>query len=226
GIWAGIAHAHAQVGDTAAAAQAAGRALLELAAVNKAELSDDDQAEAQEAAIRVGASRWAVEPAVAPPTSRLHIRTEPGEIGQTCVALHDPAGAVLKRQCTYGVVWPASARPDPTGQMLVLAVQPLPAWTELWLFRRGADGWQLEVLPPAAAEPVLGYVEFAGWVGGASPRLLLAREARADGRLRRSFEVLALDSLAIERQASRPDLLVLFGRHADARWRAQTVSLR
>jgi len=54
----------------------------------------------------------------------------------------------------------------------------------------------------------------------------MAREARVDGRVQRSFEVLRLDTLAVERQASTPSLLVLFGRWQDVAWKRQTVALR
>ena len=81
-------------------------------------------------------------------------------------------------------------------------------------------------LPPAAAAPGLGYVEFAGWTPGPNRRLLLAREALADGRPTRRFEVLSLDTLTTERFASTPQLLAAFGPWADAGWKRDTVSLR
>jgi hypothetical protein len=64
GLWAGLAFERARQGlDATAAGQ---RAVQELAAVDKTALTDDDQADAQEAALRVGASRWAVRHAPAP----------------------------------------------------------------------------------------------------------------------------------------------------------------
>jgi hypothetical protein len=173
--------------------------------------------------VRVGASRWAALPGV-PVQARLTVSTQPGEPGQTCVLLGEEK-ATLARRCTWGTVWTASARMAPDGRTLALAVQPLAGWTELWLFRQQAQGWEVTVLPPAASEPGLGYVEFAGWVPR-SPKMLLAREARIDGRVRRSFEVFNLETLATERQASTPQLLVLFGQWQDALWKSQTVSLR
>ena len=80
-------------------------------------------------------------------------------------------------------------------------------------------------LAPALDNPNLGYVEFAGWVPR-SPKMLLAREARVEGRVRRSFEVFNLETLTTEKQASTPQLLVLFGQWQDALWKSQTVSLR
>ena len=93
------------------------------------------------------------------------------------------------------------------------------------LLREGADGWTLDVLPPAVTEPGLGTVEFAGWVPGGA-HVLLAREARVDGRLRRGFELLALGTLQPEKSASSPQLLSAFSRWQDAHWRRQTLLLR
>jgi hypothetical protein len=133
--------------------------------------------------------------------------------------------APLARRCTYGSVWLASARAEPQGRALALAVQPLAGWRELWVFRRRAEGWAVDVLPPAASEPGLGYLEFAGWVPGTS-KLLVAREAKVEGRFKRSFEVLSLETLAAEKQASTPSLLALFGKWQDPAWKRATVSLR
>jgi hypothetical protein len=69
-------------------------------------------------------------------------------------------------------------------------------------------------------------VEFAGWVPGAQPRLLVARESRTEGRFQRRFEVLALDTLDAVKQASTPHLLVAFGQWSDVQWRRRTVALR
>lgn len=214
-----------------AARAAAERALHALAAVNKAELSDDDQADYTQAAIRTGASRWAAEPLGAA-SARLAVTTVPGQPGETCVLLTDArhgADSPLLRRCTWGVVWAASASASANGDALALAVQPLAGWRELWIFRRSSGGWSVDVLPPAPATSSLGSdlgcVEFAGWVPGGE-RVLLARESRVDGRFRRSFEVVNLATTAVEKQASTPALLVLFGRWQDPRWKQQTVSLR
>jgi len=241
GAWSALAFAHARrVEPTLAAARsAAERSLQELAAVNKAELTDEDQGEYSAAAIRTGASRWAAEAVpgavLATAAPRLAVQTVPGQPGETCVLLTDAkhgAAAPLLRRCTWGTVWAASASVSPNGQALALAVQPLAGWRELWLFRQGADGCSVDVLPPAAGTPIgsdIGYAEFAGWVASKEPggeRLLLAREARVEGRVKRSFEVLKLDTLATEKQASTPSLLVLFGKWQDAAWKRQSVSLR
>ena len=226
GVWATLAFQRARAGDTSPAA--AQRAIDELAAVDKNELGDDEQVEYNDAALRVGASRWGALPAL-PPAGRLALRSEPGEPGQTCLLLADAqvgdVKAPLLRRCTFGTLWLSSARLHPDGRSAVVSVQPLEGWTELWVLRARSEGWTVDVLPPAASEPGLGYLEFAGWVPGAR-KLLVAREARIDGRLRRSFEVLSLETLNSEKQASAPQQLSLFGQWQDARWKQQTVSLR
>jgi hypothetical protein len=228
-VWSTVAFEKARAEQSGAAA--AQRAIDELAAVNKTELADDDLPEYADAAVRVGASRWAALPAVQAP-GRLHVLTQAGEPGQTCVLLTDDKHDALNplaRRCSFGVVWLASARVSSDGRSVALAVQPLATWTELWLFQAPAlptdKTWDVAVLPPAATDPGLGYLEFAGFVPG-TPKMLMAREARLDGRFKRSFEVFNLSSLSTEKQASTPQLLVLFGKWQDAQWKSQTVSLR
>jgi hypothetical protein len=231
GVWSSLAFQQARRDDVPAAAAAAQRAIAELAAVDKAELSDDDQRDYNDAAIRVGASRWAAEPVPSAASTGLAVRTEPGQPGETCVVLVDaktPAASpvrALARRCTFGRVWAASARANAQAQALALAVQPLDGWRELWIFRRDGGSWSVDVLPPAAQGPELGYVEFAGW-GPGIDRLLVARETRIDGRFKRSFEVLKLGSLVTEKQAGSPDQLSAFARWQDPAWKRQTVSLR
>ncbi len=225
GVWASLAWEHSRRGE--ASAEAAARAVDELAAVNKSELADEDQYAYSEAAVRTGASRWAASGAV-PPKSGLAVVTTAGDPGQTCVLLTDAkhgAAAPLLRRCTYGTVWAASASANPSGTALALAVQPLDTWRELWVFEKGGEGWSLNVLPPAANDPGIGYAEFAGWVPGGR-RLLAVREARVDGRWKRSFEVLRLDTLSTERRADRPDFLSTFYRWQSPAWKRETVSLR
>lgn len=209
---------------------AAQRAVDALAALNRAELADEDYAAESEAAIRVSASRWAAVPAADANTAgaRPRIVTQPGEPGQTCVLLVDaqhPAAHPLHQRCTFGVAWTASASTSPNGKAVALAVQPLAGWRELWLYRQTAEGWMLDTVPPGSNAPGLGTLEFAGWVPGGE-RLLALREAVVEGRAKRSFEVWKLDTLAVEKQTSNPGLLVLFGKWQDPVWKQMTVALR
>jgi hypothetical protein len=221
GVWAAIAFGQSRGGQAPQAA--AQRALDELAGVNKASLGDEEAADYTEAALRVGAVRWAAEPL--PSAGRLQVLLRAGEPGQTCMQLMDTTRKLAER-CTYATVWAASARPSADGRALALAVQPMEGWAELWVWRQQPGGWTLDVLPPAGSGPGLGYAEFAGWVPGNARKLLVAREARVEGRSIRRFEVLNLDTLATERYAGTPQMLAAFGRWADAQWRRSTVSLR
>lgn len=228
GVFASLAFQQARRAEAPTAA--AQRALAELAAVNKLELTDNDRQDYNDAAIRVGASRWAAETTL-PRFAKLTLATEAGQAGETCVALYEnkadgkPGKEAVAKRCTYGIVWAASASAHPDGQALALAVQPLDAWRELWVFRKSAGKWSIDVLPPASNDPELGYVEFAGWVRGA-PQLLLARETRIAGRLRRNFEVARMDTLTAEKQAGDPGALAAFNRWQDAAWKRQSVILR
>lgn len=224
GVWSAIAYHRARRGEPADAA--AHRAIAELAAMKQAELSEEDRAEFNTAAMRVGSSRWGAAPAPAAAGS-LRLETEPGRPGETCVSLHagKDGTASLARRCTYGVVWTGSAASNREGNALTVGVQQAEAWLELWVFHRTARGWTVRVLPPAASTPETGYAELAGWVPGGR-EMLVAREARGDGRYRRTFEVVRLDTLAVARQASDPANLGPFQRWQDAAWKTATVSLR
>ena len=240
GLWASLAYQHArQLKPNAQAIQSAGqRALDELAAVNKTELMESDASTYDEAAIRVGASRWAAEtqPAIsgvttsAPNTlaSALALITAPGQPGQTCVYLvdaeHNEKNALQKR-CTYGIVWNASISVSRDGQALALAVQPQDSWRELWVFQQKADGWHTEILPPGLDSPTLGYIEFSGWVPG-NQEMLATREIKKDGRYQTRFETISLDTLETQKSAEKPSSLTPFYRWQDPAWKAKTVSLR
>jgi len=224
-VWAELAFEQARRG--AAPQSSANRALLELASVRKSDLSDQDCVDYADAAVRVGASRWAAEPAVVR-AGPLLIRTTGGASGETCVLLLDAdhdANDPLVRRCTYATVWPASAASNPSGTALALAVQPLAAWRELWLFRRSAAGWTVTVIPPASDDVGVGYIEFAGWAPGGE-QMLTAREAMIDRHLRRSFEVVNIRSLVVERRSQTPELLRAFNRWQDPNWRQGTVAAR
>jgi hypothetical protein len=229
-LWSAVAFQRARRGE---ATQEAGElALQALAAVDPKQLAEADASAYADAAIRVGASRWAAQPAL-PATPGLGIALSPGEPGQTCIDLVErgvrqgtkASPASLLRKCTYATVWPTSARSDASGSALVLAVQPLDAWRELWLFRREGDGWRVDVLPPGDELPELGYVEFAGWVPGGK-QLLVARELRRGNAFERRFELVDRDSLVVLKHAAEPAHLSLFYRWQDAAWKQQTVSLR
>jgi hypothetical protein len=214
------------------AVDVAQKSLADLAGVSKSELTDVDQSAYNDAAMRVNASRWAAMSAViaAKAGSRNpFIVTVPGQPGETCVLLvdakHDEKSP-LARRCTYAIVWANSASLNREGSALALAVQPLEAWRELWLFRKDArGGWGISVLPPATTNPDLGYAEFAGWVPGGK-QVLVAREARGEGKYKKTFEVLKLASLTAERQAAEPAMLGAFNRWQDAGWKGGSVSLR
>jgi hypothetical protein len=227
GLWSTLAFERARQGQSSDLA--ARRALAELAGIAKSELTDVDQAAYNDAAMRTNASRWAALPlATAAPARWPAIVTAPGQPGETCVMLVDAkndATRPLAKRCTYALVWPQSATLDREGNALALAVQPLEAWRELWVFRKRANGWSIDVVPPAASGPDVGYVEFAGWVPGGK-QMLVAREAREGGKFKRDFQVLRLDSLAVERRAAEPRSLQAFQRWQDPGWKRMTVSLR
>jgi hypothetical protein len=227
-VWSTLAYERARLGEPAQAA--AERAIAELASVRPMELAEDDQAAYNEAAMRVNASRWAAVPvAVGTPVgARPAIVTQAGQPGETCVLLVDAkhdASQPLARRCTYAQVWPQSASVNREGNALALAVQPMDAWRELWLFRLQGKQWTIDVLPPATLQPELGYAEFAGWVPGGQ-QVLVAREARGEGRYRRSYEVVALDTLVTQRQSGEATALGPFQRWPDAGWKRMSVANR
>jgi hypothetical protein len=226
-VWSTLAYQRMRTGGDATAA--ANRALTELGAINKAELTDEDKQNYNDAAVRVSASRWASYSAPAIKTDqRLHVVTVPGESGETCIELVDAkhaASGPLAKRCTYGIVWTASATVNREATAVAVAVQPTEAWREMWVFHRAGDGWKIRVVPPAVTTPDVGYAEFAGWVPGGA-KMLVAREATGDGKSLRRFEVVRLDTFATERQASDPSVLRAFQAWQDPSWNRETLSMR
>ncbi|HET7064597.1 MAG TPA: hypothetical protein VFI49_09995 [Rudaea sp.] len=225
-VWASIAFERTRHGESAQ--EAANLAVQELTGINKLELADDDLGAYNDAAMRVGASRWGAEPAQAMPPAGLAIMTSPGQPGETCIKLLDRKRDLvhpLLQRCTFGTVWANSAKSNPYGSALALAVQPLESWRELWLFHLAGDGWRVDVVPPGDDAPELGYIEFAGWVPGGG-QMLAAREVRSAGKFTRSFEVLDLETLAVRKRVDNPQALSVFYRWQDPAWKGQTVSLR
>ncbi|MGL5632918.1 MAG: hypothetical protein ACRDD3_11210 [Azovibrio sp.] len=234
GVWASLAYQRVRRPDLGPeAVMAAGsRALKELAAINKAELVDrSDLLSYSDAAIRVGASRWAAEPqpATSVTTSvKLGIVITQDKPGETCVHLVDEKHGVknpLLTRCTYSVVWPGSVSVSRDGKALALAVQPLDTWREMWVFQQDAQGWHVDVVPPGVDSPDLGYVEFAGWVPGGK-QMLAARELKVENRYKTTFELLKQNSLEVERWADKPSSLSPFYRWQDPLWKGGTVTLR
>jgi hypothetical protein len=124
------------------------------------------------------------------------------------------------------VVWPGALRWAPSGTAAAIAVQPLAAWTELWVMRRTSDGsWSFDTLTPALTEPEVGYVESAGFSPDGN-RVLVVREARVGGRMTRRFQVLTASTLAVERWAASMEKLSAFKRWSAPSWRASTLVLR
>lgn len=223
-VWAAIAFEQARHGQSAAVAGQ--RALTALLGVRLNDLGEDRRSEYVDTIVRVGASRWAAALS-APPSTPLSVSATANDPGRTCIALRNPqAGAApLVQRCTFGIAWLASAQVIAPGEAVVLGVQPLESWRELWIFHRRAGTWIVDVLPPGYNDPEEGYIEYAGYVP-ATRRLLIARELKERGRFVRSYEEVRLDDLVTVKQASRPDLLRDFGRWQDVAWRRDTLALR
>jgi membrane protein implicated in regulation of membrane protease activity len=218
----------ARRGNLEAAARAEAAAVRELALVDRGVLAPEDLEVYEDVAVRVAASRWATE---TPPKDSgrrsVSVVVAPGAPGESCVRVVDARGDVRGERCTFGIVWEAALRWSPSGTMAAIAVQPLPAWTELWVLRRDPDhgSWTFETLTPATTDPDAGYVEAAGFSPDGA-RLLVVREARVAGRVTRKFQVLAAPTLAVERWAASADKLGAFKRWSAPSWRAGTLALR
>ena len=125
---------------------AAGRALAETRRpTNRTSSARTGTAEYVDAVVRTGAVRWAAAmpaPRRERPLKRERgartIRDRPASRSQDT---QHPHATPLVRRCTYGIVWMASAHAIPQGPALVLAVQPLESWRELWVFHEDAGNW-------------------------------------------------------------------------------------
>jgi hypothetical protein len=257
--WRGFDEARRAGAPSGSAAQAEAAAVRELALTDRGVLAPEDLDTYDDVAVRVAASRFATEtPSRAASQRRTAVVVVARGPGESCVrvvesgagtATGTSAGAgaaagsrVVGERCTYGVVWQGALRWSSAGNAATIAVQPLPAWTELWVIRRvegrsspaaaGGDPgarWTIEPLVPATTEPQVGYevgyVEAAGFSPDGA-RLLVVREARASGQTQRRFQVLSLSTLTVENQAGAVDRLLAFKRWSAGSWRAATLALR
>jgi hypothetical protein len=224
------AHRRAASADLAGAAQAAAEALRQLALVDRGELAPEDQAAHAETAVRVAGVRWLTGPLPPPAPLPLRLQINAGGPGQTCVRLWSEGvrPTLLIERCTFGVVFASSLQVATGGRALAIVVAPVPAWTELWIFRQepASAGWRADVIPPAAGEPGqdVGYVELAGF----SPdgrRALVVREYCLADRPGRRFEVLSAEG-AVLHWAGDAGRLAAFARWASPTWRRSTLALR
>ncbi len=212
---------------------AGSKANQEFSAVKVSALADEDFPAYDEAALRLGASLWASLPAISTTNSqpRLSVSLKIKEDGRSCLQLIEPqkpggTPAASAERCTYGQAWLASQRAHPNQQVLTMAVQTLEGWRELWVWHKAQQDWRLDVIPPAASEPDLGYVEFAGWIPGSQEKFLIARESRLDGRLQRRFEVFNLTTMRAENSVDKPAKLAVFNKWQDPLWMRNTISVR
>ncbi|XHS78259.1 hypothetical protein ACFJGW_21510 [Burkholderiaceae bacterium UC74_6] len=209
--------------------KAARTALADFAQIEPAEIAEDDMADYNDAAMRVNAVRWTAQPVMAERAlGQLKLVLKEGATpGEHCLSLLDGKGAEQLRRCSFGRIALASAVLSRDGQAIALAAQPVDGWRELWVLRSSKkDGWQLQVLPPSAAEPGLGYAEFAGFVPG-TRQVLVVQESRAEGRYSsRRFMVMELDSLTPQRQSPDATQLGAFQRWADPVWKGASLALR
>lgn len=215
------------------ATDAAEQAVSSLASVNKEEMAERDWTSYNNAIMQVNASRWALFSKNISPIAKsgkgVYVEAIPKETGETCVTLMDEKHDIknpLAQRCTYSQVWMSSANRNREGTALSIAVQPNENWRELWVFYKNGNSWQINILPPASADPDMGYSEFAGWVPGGK-KMLVVQEARAEGKYYRvMYKIMDIASLTVDRQHYSPNDLGAFKRWQDPLWKAQSVSVR
>jgi hypothetical protein len=226
------AHSAAANGQLLPAQAATAQARRLLALVDRGELAPEDQSFYEETAVRVAAIRALGDGA--PPSSRRGVEVEivAGRPGESCVRLwpapRRSAVEPLVQRCSFGVVFAGSVRVADSGRAVAVAVAPLPAWTEQWIFRAGdgAGAWSADVIPPALGQPGddIGYVEVAGFAPDGR-QVLVVREFVLNGRAGRRFEQLGPDG-AVLHWSPTPQRLNAFSRWASPAWRRETLSLR
>ncbi len=240
-VLATLAHAYAAIGDSNKAREAATRAVFEVSQTDRGALAADDVPGLDEAILRVSAVRGAVglgEPVVAPAGGKIAVAIERHDDGQSCVRIRRPGvagsgtdgsngntGSTLVERCTYGVLWPQTVRVSARGNAVTVAAQPLPAWSELWVFRERPEGWAFELVVPATIEPGVGYVEAAG-LSADGNKLAVVREVIVDRQRKRSFEVLRGADLTTERRSPSLDRFTSFQKLAAPDWQPTTLALR
>ncbi|WP_394833418.1 hypothetical protein LVJ94_43625 [Pendulispora rubella] len=235
-VQAELAYSAARAGERALAKQASDAAKREFLTADRTALADEDLLAYDEAALRVATVRWAEESA--PAAKGLSVELAAGEPGQTCVRVKKATQKEPFQHCTYGVVWPSSIRVAPHETAVAMTVQPLPGWSELLVLHAspGAPAnWIADTVTPATVDPELGYVELAGFSADGA-RLLLVRESRVSGpvgaprttppRIQRSFQVVATDSLRVEKQAASLANFPTFQKWKTADWQQGTLALR
>jgi hypothetical protein len=227
----------ARAGDAALCQQAGVAAKHELTLTDRTVIADEDRLAYEEAALRAASVRWAVEPASPTTASGIDVTVAAGAPGQTCmrVKLRASTQAPAFEHCTYGVVWPSSVRIAPHDAAVVVAVQPLEGWSELHIIHQAPSGWVADTLTPAIVDPELGYAELAGFSPDGA-HLLVAREWRASGPIgsphtlapwmKRTFQVLSMNDLRVEREAASLGGLPSSKRWETADWKRGTLALR
>lgn len=236
-VLAWLAHAYASIDDAERAREAASKALFELAQVDRGGLLADDAPLLDDTAVRVAAVRNAAAlgvPADRAGAGKVSVDVRREDDGRSCITIRGVSGggagdskpAPLAERCTFGVVWTGSTRVSARGNAVAIAVEPLPGWTELWVFREQSAGdFAVDMVVPAATTPGAGYVEAAGFSHDGR-KLAVVRDAIVEGRRKRSFEVLATSDLTTEIRSPTLDRFATFRKLAAPDWQVATLALQ